>query len=79
MAKRGPAIGGLHSQGIVDDIIIPVAKKVFRATKKNALNKEVAVIAKRHNTLSKQRRAAYAQEAYGKSAISRHFGKTKRY
>lgn len=77
MAKRGPAIGGLHSQGIVDDIIIPVAKKVFRATKKNALSKEVAVIAKRHKTLSEVRRAGAVQEVYGKSVISRKIGKTR--
>jgi hypothetical protein len=77
MAKRGPAIGGLHSQGIVDDILIPVAKKVFRATKKNALNKEVKIIAKRHKVLSDARRAGAVKEVYGKNVISRKVGKAK--
>jgi len=35
MAKRGPAIGGLHSQGVVDDILIPVAKKVLKGKTKD--------------------------------------------
>ena len=78
MAKRGPAIGGLHSQGIVDDIIIPVAKKVFRATKKNALSKEVKVITKRHNTLiDKRRKADSIQSFVGSSKLSRKRAKLK--
>lgn len=33
MAKRGPAIGGLHSQGIADDIIKAVGKGIKAVTK----------------------------------------------
>lgn len=33
-SKKKPAIGGLHSEGIVDDIIIPIAKKVLKGKTK---------------------------------------------
>lgn len=34
-AKRKPAITGMHSQGIVDDIIVPLAKKVLKGRAQN--------------------------------------------
>lgn len=38
-AKRKPAITGLHSEGVMDDIIIPIAKRVLKGkTKEKAMS-----------------------------------------
>ena len=36
-AKKKPAVGGLHSEGIVDDIILPLARKGLRQISKRNL------------------------------------------
>ncbi len=36
-AKKKPAVGGLHSEGIVDDVIFPLARKVTRQIAKKNL------------------------------------------
>ena len=36
-AKKKPAVGGLHSEGIVDDIILPLARKSLRQISKRNL------------------------------------------
>lgn len=66
-AKRNPAIGGLHSEGIVDDIIIPIAKKVLKGKTKekfvtNAIKKASKGAAKGGNKYDK----AVERKAQGK-------------
>lgn len=69
MAKgRKPAIQANqgHPGGIVDDVLIPIAKKVIRKTAKThkgALAKEVKMLAGRHNKLTAAKAAAIEYSA----------------
>lgn len=78
MAARKPAIqlGTGRPQGIVDDIVIPIAKKVIRKVNKKTpakgMYKEVDMITKRHTKLTNQRHAA---EVYGKKKTSERINK----
>lgn len=83
MAKgRKPAIQANqgHPGGIVDDVLIPIAKKVIRKTAKThkgALAKEAKMLSNRHETLMAKRRSAAAQSLYGKTSVSRAVGKAR--
>ena len=59
-AKKKPAIGGLHSEGIVDDIIRPVVRKVAGALAEVGTAKRGSKIAK---VQSKLARTAYRSDA----------------
>lgn len=79
MAPRKPAITGLPS-GIVDDVLIPVAKKVIRKTSKSigsARSKEVKMLSNRHETLMNKRRSSAYQSLYGKTSASKAVGKAR--
>ncbi len=63
MAAKRPAIETRqgHPQGIVDDVLIPIAKKVIRKVNKKTpvkgMYKEVDMITKRHNKLIDKKRS----------------------
>lgn len=67
-AKKKTAIQlGNRPEGIVDDILVPIAKGVIRATRRSnskALAKEVKIISGRHEKLLAARKAA---NVYGKT------------
>lgn len=77
-AGKKPAIQARqgHPQGIVDDVLIPIAKKVIRKTaktNKGALKKEVKIIAGRHNklTAAKQNAIEYGDIKAAKRATKK--------
>lgn len=78
MAKNKPAITGLaRPEGIVDDIVIPLAKKAIRATtKKNpakGLSAEQKMLVARHDKLTQK----YVKDSVSKGGTgSRKVGKT---
>lgn len=68
MAKRPPAIQTRqgHPQGIVDDVLIPIARRVIRSTAKTgakAYKKEKKLVGLRHETLLNKRRSVEASKA----------------
>lgn len=65
-AKRKPAITGMHSQGIVDDIIVPLAKKVLKG---RAQNKVLSAVRN-----SAYKGAAKAGTKFDKAVADKAFG-----
>lgn len=69
-----------HPGGLVDDFLIPVAKKIIRKSSKSLGAKRAAeskILSNRHETLMAKRRSAAAQSLYGKTSASRAVGKAR--
>lgn len=65
MAKRGPAIGGLHSQGIADDIIKGIGKLVGSAKIRKQVKKAYPVVKNTDAKVVKQLRKEQLMKAKG--------------
>jgi len=65
MAKRGPAIGGLHSQGIVDDVVKGIGKLVGSAKIRKQVKKAYPIVKDTDATVVKQMRKEQLMKAKG--------------
>lgn len=67
-AKKKPAIGGLHSEGIVDDIILPLADKVLKTVRYSKNTKLIKKIDKLEDAKKalKPRKVKTLDKAYTK-------------
>lgn len=61
-AKKKPAVGGLHSEGIVDDIILPLARKGLSAVRKPIAKSYGKKISKMPKGLSSDQAGVYGSK-----------------